>query len=75
MTPRDSTATEAKQAVHDFRAIHTITPITDPDGMHEEVCSWDMIHVYRVKGGYRHDISEVRVLIERAPIPQPGDYL
>ena len=74
MTPRLSTPRQAEQAVHDFRAAHIITPIPDPEGMHDEVCSWDLIHVYKIKGGYRHDISEVRVLVERAPIPQPGEY-
>jgi hypothetical protein len=74
MTPRNATPVQAEQAVRDYRAAHTITPVPDPEGAHVSVCAWDLIPVYRVKNGWRHNMAEVRVLIERAPIPKPGDY-
>jgi hypothetical protein len=62
--------------VRDFRQAHRIVPVEapaeDPVGGH--LCEWDGIRVYQIKGGWRHNMAEVRVLIERAPIPQPGDY-
>jgi len=73
MTPRATTPDQAAQAIHDFRAAHPIVavPAPDDDPIGGYVCQWDGIHVYLVNGGtYRHSLSEVRVLIERAPIPE-----
>jgi hypothetical protein len=73
MTPRLTTPQEAERTVHDFRAIHSIVAVPAPadDLIGGHVCDWDGVHVYMVKGGqWRHSMSEVRVLIERAPIPE-----
>ena len=73
MTPRATTPDQAAQAIHDFRAAHRIVaiPAPDDDPLGGHVCAHDGLHVYLVNGGtYRHSLSEVRVLIERAPIPE-----
>jgi hypothetical protein len=73
MIARLTSPEEANQSVHDFRARHAIVAVPAPadDLLGGHVCAWDGLHIYMVNGGqWRHNMAEVRVLIERAPIPE-----
>jgi hypothetical protein len=75
MTPREATPTEAKHSLRAYRAPHRIIPMSDPrDPLYDWVCACDGVPIYRVKNGWRHKSSEVRVLAEQAPIPEVGEY-
>lgn len=62
----------AERTLRDYRDQHRTVPVPAPfeDLLGGFVCEWDGLHVYQVKGGaWRHASDEVRVLIEKAPIP------
>jgi hypothetical protein len=69
MTPRALNAHEADRAVRDFRRAHVIIPVHAPveDILGGFICDFDGIRVYEVRGGWRHNLDDVRLLIEKAP--------
>jgi hypothetical protein len=75
MTPRDASPIQAERTLRDYRAAHRIIAIRAPkeETLGGYVCDFDDIPVYQIKGGWRHEHSEIRVLAEQAPIRFPGE--
>jgi hypothetical protein len=75
MTPRACDAQEAKRQLRTYQSNHRIVPATDPmEPTISPICGYCKVAIYTIKGGWRHKIPEVRVLVEKAPIPHPGEY-
>jgi hypothetical protein len=68
--PRKATAIEAGQLLHAYRSDHRIVPVGRRDAETCEVC---LVPVYRIKGGWRHNHGEIRVLVEKAPLGFPRE--
>ena len=75
MTPRASSPLQAERTLHDYRAAHKIVPVRAPKGetLGGYVCEYDDIPVYQIKGGWRHEHSEIRVLAEASPLRFPNE--
>jgi hypothetical protein len=68
--PRAASPEKASDLLQSYRADHRIVPVGP---RYDETCDVCKVRVDRIKGGYRHQISELRVLIEKAPLGFPRE--
>jgi hypothetical protein len=68
--PRAANPERADTLLRTYRSDHRIVAV-GPE--YDESCEVCMVPVYRIRHGYRHSNTEIKVLMEKAPIGYPRE--